>query len=693
MRRLLAVLALLCVAGPVAAAQTKTLVVYGELGATSDPVGATTKRDVNRLNTMWKSILDRWGVNTTWVRGNNIKTEWARTGVLGHNYGLGGAWTESFGAVIHIGPTIGNVFLTGYYRPDSLLNYFRGYPTVPQLFAFDDRGNVFGTGYRVEDVACCSTGVSGVSNPPFSGISYKVSDHTRTWFNAGSYQEGAIVGNTPVGGFRKHTGIGASLALTYPAYTTVNPIECLWCDSLNSLTNSDTVTVWERMFNTVSGAKPVVFAYIDGAGGPTDSIANVDLNASTPPAEVDPMTMLMALARLDSLTGNTLFDQSKLPQTRAITIDGLCSRNSRLGINPGIFNGDTAVAYGSLDSLAAYQIPVTFTVNADPDSMSVYKRDLIKAAANPAARFTPMVRTGIDSLAAMNGGRTALRRPRDIWGRYRNRAAYGDGTCAGSDTSLYCLLVNARALLDSALTSIGASGRISRFLVAPDDDWSPKNLLGIGGGPAPDSILWAMWKAGYFGVRIDGQDPASNGELGSGVARTNPCGWYSRQGIRTESVGGNQVALLAHTGFPMSGSLRSWIYFGDSVGTVGDSGSIGVVSRELVRHWAGWTQDESRDWDSFPDVAPGGFPEAWYAWRDNLAGVGRPYQRTVDMFVAPRRAYCARLTFNDLSGIPSGPPSRNGWWIIKWDWNAILTINEIAGRSIITLGYPENVTP
>jgi len=686
-KRLLAVLALLCVANPAGSAQTKTLVVYGDINPTAGMTEGHGKRDVDRINDMWWSIFEKWGVRASWVRGNQIKTEWARTGEMVWNGGKAatleaGAFTEQFGAVIHIGPVIGTIWQTGYARTDSILRYARGGAVVPQLYAFDDRMNMVFGAHKVNDATCCSTGISATSNPAEGGISFKVGSQTRPWITAGGYVEGQVVNTTsPAGGFRKHVGIGAGMANHYNGALFPIP-ECNWCDSLLSTTNSDSVLIWERMYNTLPGAKPIVFAYIDGEGTPGDSASE---STPLPPGEVDPIVMLAALARLDSLTGNTLFDPNKIPQRRAITIDGLCSRNSRLGINPGIFNGDTAVAYGSLDSLTAYGIPVTFTVNADPDSMSAYKRDLIKAAQNPAARFTPMVRTGLDSLAAMNGGATSLRRPRDVWGRYRKRAAYGDGTCAGVDTSLYCHLIQARALLDSALTSIGATNRLSKFLVAPDDDWSPKNILQIGGGPPPDSVLWTIAKTGYTGVRIDGQDPAANGELGNGAARTNPRGWYSNQKRRTESIGGNQLNLLAHTGFPLTGSLRSAVYWTDTTGVV-PQGALGTWTQEVNRHWTGWTQDQDRNLDTFPYDAHGVVVADWYAGRDL-------WYRTVDMLNPPIKAYCARLSFNDLSGIPNGPPARVGWWIIKSDWNAMRTINEIAGRAIITLGYPEDVSP
>src|SRR6185369_2640806 len=334
------------------------------------------------------------------------------------------------------------------------------------------------------------------------------------------------------------------------------------------------------------------------------------------------------------------------------------------------------------DSLATLTPPirVVFGVNADPDSMSAYSRDLQRVASTlPYAKFTPTLYTAVtDSTAAMNGGATKNHRPRDVWGRYRARAAYGDGTCAGADTSLFCQLMGAKFELDSVLTSLGFPGRMSTFAIAPDDDWSPKTVTPLGGGPPMDSVYWAISKAGYTGIRVNAMDQRANAYARS-ISTTNPWGWDNRQGRISNTIDHKTVTLLAHSGYPIIGSKAWFSITTDSVGPSFDSTcSIGVPAHEMSRVWAGFTQDRdgvTGDGDSwsndFAHLFNSGSISNWNSYND------LEWPR-VDHGEAPKKGYVVRLCANDLSGFstgPLGPGARNGWWIIKQANTVMNTVN------------------
>lgn len=409
--------------------------------------------------------------------------------------------------------------------------------------------------------------------------------------------------------------------------------------------------------------------------------------------------MLCALARLDSITGHALFDANKLPLKRSVTVEGLCSRNRRRGAPRGINPGDTTFFYATIDSLAAMDrnLPVVFGVNADPDSMRVYLRDLLVVASKlPAAKFTPTVYTGVtDSTAAMNGGATMYHRPRDAWGRYRARIAYGDGSCAGKDSSLYCTLYGARGVLDSVLTANGYPGRLSTFAIAPEDDWSPKTMAPYGGGPPLDSVLYAIAKAGYTGIRFNAMDGRASAGRRS-VSGVNPWGYTQGQRRVREPYGGRTLTLLGHSGYPVAGS-HAWVMVGnDSAAPFDSIASISVTGHEFSRTWAAFTQErdgQRGDADSWEGDFSGQFPagsiSAWNTYKD----VEWP---AVDHGEAPRKGYVIRLCANDLSGYttgPLGPGARNGFWIIKQAYNAMAAINDFNGRTVMRFAYPEECTP
>lgn len=672
-------------AGPAQATQSKLMVVYPDI-QNQGPNTFAAAASNNRVIRMWSQIFDDLGISRKMVSGKQTKTLFCSTGQQVWNYGTAGAYVEPFDAVMLISWKVGAFPSAGNPRADSTLRIAynsTGGPTVPQLWAFNDLPFIIGAAQGIGDAACCSTGVSDMATDGLAKVLYH-SGTANTFFQSGAFTNGAIMNTTaPAGGVRKHLDFGTNAGQVMNSQGP-NVRECAWCDSIQtwrtaSTVSADTASVWERLYNesavTYPNAKPAIFMYSDGNGGLQPNTADSVGTDMTPiPCESDPTIMLCGLARLDSVLNHTLITKTL---KRSIVIHGLCSRGAR--ISPlGIFPADTATAYATMDSIKSLGMPVVYTINADPDSMSAYARDIYKAMENPMAKFSPEIWTAVsDTTVAMNGGNTSRHRPRDVWGRFRNRTAYGDGSATGADSSLWANLVWAKFLCDSA-----TNFRTSKFLFAPLDDWSPKNVIGT---LSRDSVLYAISQAGFVGVEIDVQYPASTaGSAGEG--RTNPRGFQRTQELAWSPYNSRSVKLIGQTGYYLSGA---------GFQAMPGPTNYQLIDSDLVRIWDGFLFDIDKNGDVFPLTALGGSTTMWsqmnpdgYAHRD-------VWYRTVDAIgEMPRRAYIANFRFGDIGGqVVAGadPPARWGWWVIKSINNATRAMREINGNSIVTLTYPENI--
>lgn len=703
-RKLLLLLcALNTLAQPVWATQSKLMVVYpdikGDNKDTTSPGAASNLRTLN----MWQNIFNETGVNATMIDGKLTKTLYCSTGQQVWNYGTPGAYVEAFNAVMLVNWKIGAQVNAGYPRVDSTLRIAynsTGGPTVPQFWAFGDFSILTAGVPGIKDAACCTTGVSAASSELLTGSGQTMwkSGTTNPFFAGGpwpfvafgNWLNGATPSSTvPAGGFRKHIDLGFSaISSVYGEHPQGTFFQCVNCDSvLNYRTatsaSTDTVVLWERLYNesavTYPNAKPAIFLWADGEGGRTPSFTDSVATEIAPmPCEVDPVLLLAGLARLDSVLNHTLITKSL---KRSIVIHGLCSRGARLG-SLGINPSDTTTAYASMDSIKAMGIRVVYTINADPDSMTAYSRDLIKALQNPNAKFAPEIWTGVSDtglVAPFNGGATQFHRPRDVWGRYRNRIAYGDGSGVGKDSSLWANLMWAKFLCDSA-----TGNRTSSILFAPMDDWSPKNVIGT---LTQDSVLYAITKAHFTGVEIDAQYPASQaGSAGEG--RTNPRGFTRQQGEVWDRLNGSPVKLLGQTGYFLGGANKQFISTASDVW-------IDFIGSSLNRIWAGYLLDYGSDNDMWTIPPMGGTKGWWSVGADDYTN-REVYYRTIDSQWdgRPKRAYIANLRFNDISGKTNNggdPAARWGWYVIKSIANGMRTVNEIDNKSVITLAYPEQI--
>lgn len=673
-KRLLAAVALVSALATAAeATQGRVAVVYPSniSGTGSGLVNIHTQ--VARNNRMVFDVLDRGGVQYFVIPGKLAKVEQLRLGVIGL-----GSQVDTVVGVIHLS-FHGNASSNGQagYRGDSLLRISRGGCNVPQLFLSDNWAPLgsLATNAHLSDAvgaaaARCSTGVTGTKTNPLQGQGLFWHGNTDLRYINSAYNSGWVVNPTPPGGgFRSILGGSASgWSIKLFDASTINR-NCTWPDSMPFIANSDTVMVWERPWNIASqpDAKPLVFCDWFGAGAVPDS---TDGGLSYyPNCEGNLATLLVGLARFDSLCGGIF----RRPIQGAITVQSALSRGPQRW-NHGIAPGDTAVFYGSLDSLKAWGVPVTFYANVD--SSDAYARDIIKLKEVTSARFSIQVWDGVANAAKGNTlvlpSSTNNGLPRDIFGYGTARAIYGDGTAAGDDSSMWALLKSAKMRRDS----IFGIARISRSLRAPLDDFSPLNKTAAGSIDWADSLAWMLAESDIRALIVNGRSLDLNRDYGLPRA-------FARQQTYRPMIGRKPLNILAHNGGMLCGGQFQQVALSDSATFPGRHTN---VEREINRALAGCLLNSWEDFDQLPyeDTSGGGELHAYRGVRFE----------TEDLLRAqfPKRGSIVQVSCADLSGSESGP-ARSGLWVIKSLWDTSRIVNALAGRPIFQLTYPENVRP
>ena len=694
----LALLVGLCVSG---VAEAKTLVLWTQPGSAAGTAKQEFTTQQNRNLRLVTSCLEATGAvegvdfkvvksmnnSTAAIKGTNstARTEFVRKGQMVWNFGTAGAHAEQFDAVVSVGWYGGTHYSV---RLDSLMlpEYLNdaGGLSVPVL-VFTTNAEMLVPAVSPSTAAmACSIGVAwdphgagdALANSGNADMQQLITDPTHySWVNT-AYVSGMLENADCVrpGGIRKLIRSSQS-PLTYLNSRAYN---AAWADSAyNYSATADTLHLWDLLNAHIPGSKSMTIACAWGAGAMVDSLADANDPSSTvrPATEGDIPLIMMALAHLDSLSGGKVFGHK--PLKVAFTVDQACSRGNRRGPH-GPYVDDESAYYAVLDSIAALGVPITFGVNVD--SLTAYAAEVAKLKAIARARFAPQSWRMIADTSDTPGNTTASSdRLIDVWGHNRKRVYVGDGSA--TDTSLFALLRQQRIKADVVF----GSARVSRFALAPLDDWSPLGLTGRNRANELDSLFYAVTLAGYSGIRVDGQRPEANANTNVGPGKTNPLGYYNRQGYQRWSLASASggMKLLAHNGFYLGGGALQW------AGEGGDSTAadrFGLLYAEYNREWIGLTQDHDNPYDLFP-----------YSW----LGAGDPrlvndVVASVDRFHAPRRAYVRKLHAGDFSGATggtNGPPARPGWWILKNMVIQARAINLLAGRPIVTFTYPENVEP
>lgn len=632
-------------------------------------------------------VLNSYGSNYTVLPATSVTTEMARTGLVYKKRTANGTWgfdaasaTEQFSWVIHVafnGTTSARVTT---YRPDSL-TVFPKLPTVPQLM-LPDPYIYAGTGAFMDNAATCSTWVS-IYQPSGGGSGNHEGEGTMwvpgtTWrmFDTIFGNSMVLKSGSPNGGIRPLLCVGANAVMTNLELTGNMPLDV---DSLNYAV-TDTVKVWEKLNLHKAGAARIIFADVFGVVGQDSTQA---ANASTEYAydtqrTVNYPALMVALAHLDSLTGGDVLGSKKVQQWGAVVTGGGTTSDRR---HPGgLFRADTSIAKTSGDSTAT--TGVKLTVAADPESLAVNAGDIAMWKRFGQVRFTPWVRVGLDTLALGANGKASYARPVDVWGRYRNRAIYGDSLyhyVAGSDTSVFTLYSAARA----ALSALVGSGSMSRTIVAPDLDWTPYQVRANQNAGLIDSLAWVAAKLGCptFIVTSYGRDNDPS-------YLANPNGWNVRQGtytVRAASQRGDKVTFLATAGLTIQGSrtggrtdgLSFLSYQGDSLPPLCSPGPCPSPSVSVCH--------ENKFWNGFfgPAVdfnATNGVNNFDTVYDNYNRGPHGPAK----VIVLPAQSFGGQCTCG---------PNRWGFFVLKHLMGATNAINYMAGRTVIANAWPEDIQP
>jgi len=694
MKRILAACALGCVlfAG---VAQAKVLVVVDQ---TTDASGygpgvyADIESPGRRQLWAMRALLDRFGADYKVLSPTIAKTEFCRTGVVTYNLGTAGAYTESFDAVIHLAFNGNATSAYTGYRPDSLTLTAKA-PTVPQLMVLEENLAVAALDTNFpKNTTTDSTGLTasspirspggGSGNHEGEGTSFVVGNEALRWFEQTYGYQYMNKSTTITGGYRPllANGMNSLFATSeQTAYPTQNP------DSVG-VSNPDTMLVWEKLNSHKAGAARIVFCSF-GTVGNVDSASTAGPSTVNVDAGVNWTSLLCAVAHLDSLAGGAVLGSKKRPGIGfVITHGGGRSARNHPG---GIFSADTTFLAESADSVRMAGVPVV--IAADPESLAVNAGD-IAILKRFGGRFTPFVRAGLDTSITWSGASTSLL-PRDVWGWNRNRTFYGDSlvhAVAGNDTSLTALLYRARINLGALV----GNDRLSATAIAPNFDFSPKQMRVNQNHQQLDSLMWAVRKARFttlVGLSVGrDMDPQYN--------TTRPNGWLNSERthtITTSSLKGDKVRLLMAVQKAVVGSSK--FLAPSTADTIPPYCDVSCPAANYAvqfenRFWNGFFPLNGRDYYVTPydNFNTGSLDGVVADFRQNIYGQKRSSVAVIPMQWFGGGGIDRGIGHENLS---TTYPGRNGWLVIKHISNVVKAANYFAGRNIINMQYPEDIEP
>ena len=630
------------------------------------------------------TILERYGADYKVLSPLVARTEFCRIGVVTHLFGTPGAFTESFDAVIHVGFNGTHASQYTGYRPDSLTLTAKA-PTVPQLMLLDEHDGTLNIG-AFNNSTTCSTWVatngyqpagSGSGNHEGEGSVY-VPDNDFRWFDIIYGAHILKKASDPTGGMRVLLAGGANATMTNLELTGNMPA---FVDSLSTAV-TDTMKVREKLNLHASGAKRVVFA-TTLASLNADSVSSADLGIPNTywSQGVNWPVLLFAMAHLDSLSSGLVLG-SKKPLTWGAVVVGAGTTSDRR--HPGGFLlADSSIVAASCDSLGTQGVKVV--VAADPESLTVRPWQVAIFNRIKNVRYAPWTRLGLDTLALGASGTSTLASPVDSWGRYRNRAIYGDSTSHtvnGSDTSIFANLKAARRILAAQV----GQGKMSTLLFAPDFDWSPYQMRRGQNGRLLDSLLWLSAQLGgplLVNAQDRDRDPTYSG--------TNPKGWLLNEGVYGSALAGPAVTVLGHNGMSVRGSRVGVMTDGLSfMGSTTDS-LPPICSPGPCPGPNAAVYEENRFWNGFFG------PSRDYSFNahDGLGDTSSEgkYVDSKDRLYSNSRASLIVLPAQSLGGQSSTAPNRWGYFTLKHLMHVTKAINAKAGRTVIVNAFPKNIEP
>jgi hypothetical protein len=215
--------------------------------------------------------------------------------------------------------------------------------------------------------------------------------------------------------------------------------------------------------------------------------------------------------------------------------------------------------------------------------------------------------------------------------------------------------------------------------------------------------MYAMARAGFLGVLANGKSDECNLTVNSGIGYTNPRGFMNRQGWYRPKFNGTSTdgttgivsyagatmdpfMVLTYDGVSMGLGHTQQLLFNDST-TAKSEGSIQYIYQTLDRANGGfWTRQWSNN-DQWPYHGIDYGSSNFYSW----VGVAFPYEDIVNRPTAGG-AYALKLFASDLSGRPANP-ARCGLHVIRTLNQSFYATNLAAGRTLVRLGYLDEVRP
>lgn len=567
-----------------------------------------------------------------------------------------GAVSRQYVAMIHTCFKVGGNRFTGY-TPDSL-TLGAGWPSIPHIFLGPN--SIQGSGFS--STASCSTGISGSATvsglanslsmsftAPGYPYAFHVAPNTGGTINQAYYINSANAltkTSTQAGIFKSRLVMGASSM----AFNDNGNSSAAWPDSMGRPTSysvgADTCAIWTR--ERYSGdTAPLIF----------ETLLNITNNSATNgDSFID-----MAVALADSATRGQIIGQKEgwSPPTIAFVVSGAFTRSVSSGLNYEVSSThgvqcatqcDTTLIKAGIDSLKSLGIPVTVTVNVDSVASFPYEKSWWSGI--PTARFAPECRvgTGTDLTGA---ARLADRYSSpDLFGYQRTRTLGYGSTCPDGDTSLTCQLKYTRSRLDSIPEF---RGRVGRFIQAANSDYLHAGITRANSS-GDDSIAAVLRGAGYSCAGID----MMMGDAGM-------ASWWAYSG-------GNKA--------PATGAPGSLIVSQRQVRQLnpGLDGFNWLAFRAIDEDNSGsaFTNHpiDAEFWSGTSGTAP------WY--RSDLSYWRHNFRTRLSLFV---------VRPGDLGYQSTGNPMRPGYHNIRWLVSQVKLINAFAGRTVIKIGYPEDIKP
>lgn len=575
-----------------------------------------------------QAIFDRYRVSYTVVRQQAVKTR-----LVAH-----GRVTTQFGDTLRYDAVIAACTVAGGsaagFSPESLTRANGWLPTKPFLLIADPKsGNSFTTSVT-ESAGVGATIVAAAASRSDTHVLYRPGRPWK-WKSSGVR---AWVATTPrLGGYAPL--VSWALSAGGHVLASDNTGMSSDADSCAMSADPDTVLVWERTFGASTWPGIV---YLEMGNGQWSG---------------DVRNLMMALARLHALSGNKIFNPLFPPMRIALHIDDGWRRGNSAVAQSGVAPADTVALKASIDSLASLRVP--FVVGAQIDSMVAYAGDSTWwERAAPYVHYTPHTHGGAE--VGPQIGRASYTNPEDLYGYLRARAAFGDGSCAGADTSIACLVQGSFARLERSFP-----GRIDHVLMPPFNGWVTQvgtgAITGVSKGIGLDSLIASLAAGGACGVRVASnisalltENTASTGYYPS--YRLMPVNMSPANNPMTASsaklsrISGNNFSLIPLSGFPAS----SQYYIGVSGSNHRDPEAFAVNAMTLGRRNL--------------------YPQNSTSFGTDVDG----YVRTI-----------FPIHVSDLVSDANGIVTRPGWWNIKHLVQGMNAVNETAGMTLMKVVYPE----